>query len=302
MKFSSLINLKKNNYKIFLFHGVIKKNNYVIRNYTNKHLTEKKFLYYIKNIRKNYNILSLKEIIFSIKNNLVLPVNTCAITFDDGFENNYSIVAPILNDFKIPATFFFSTDFVENNTMSWIDKIEYCFEKKKILVLKLPWLKKKITIKNNKTKFSTLNSIRKNVKSNLSYKENDIVASIFKQCDLDLIDESNLDIDKKINWKQIKIMSENKLFDIGGHNHNHLSFGSLTKKQINYEIKTCVNLFKKRLGVSLKYYSYPEGQKFDFNEFVIKQLKKNNIKFCPTAINGINNENTDFFKLRRTML
>ena len=45
--------------------------------------------------------------------------------------NNYSIAAPILNDLKIPATFYFSTDFVENNTMSWIDKIEYCFEKDK---------------------------------------------------------------------------------------------------------------------------------------------------------------------------
>ena len=52
MKFFQSINLKKNNYKIFLFHGVIKKNRYRIRNYTNKHLLEKKFLSYLKNIKK----------------------------------------------------------------------------------------------------------------------------------------------------------------------------------------------------------------------------------------------------------
>ena len=52
MKFSSLINLKKNNYKIFLFHGVITKNNYVIRNYTNKHLTEKKFYIILRILKK----------------------------------------------------------------------------------------------------------------------------------------------------------------------------------------------------------------------------------------------------------
>ena len=51
------------------------------------------------------------------------------ISFDDGFENNYSIAAPILDYFKLNATFYFSTDFVQNNSKSWIDKIEYCFEK-----------------------------------------------------------------------------------------------------------------------------------------------------------------------------
>ena len=61
-----------------------------------------------------------------------MPRNAYAITFDDGFENNYSLAAPILDDFNLPATFYFSTDFIENNSMSWIDKIEYCVELKKM--------------------------------------------------------------------------------------------------------------------------------------------------------------------------
>ena len=112
MKYPESKNLKKNNYKIFLFHGVIKKNSYEIRNYTNKHLVEKIFLNHLKNIKKNFNILSLKEIIFKIENNQDLPSNTCAVTFDDGFENNYSIAAPILEDLNVPTTFFFSSDFL----------------------------------------------------------------------------------------------------------------------------------------------------------------------------------------------
>ena len=139
------MNLKKNNYKIFLFHGVVKKNNYKIRNYLKKHILEKEFHKCLKDIKKNYNLLSLKEIIFNIKHNLDLPNNTCAITFDDGFENNYSVAAPILDDLKMPTTFFFSTDFIENNTMSWIDKIEFCFEKKNELLINLPWLKKNLS-------------------------------------------------------------------------------------------------------------------------------------------------------------
>jgi colanic acid/amylovoran biosynthesis glycosyltransferase len=35
-----------------------------------------------------------------------------AVTFDDGFEDNFSIAAPILEDIGIPATFFLSSDLV----------------------------------------------------------------------------------------------------------------------------------------------------------------------------------------------
>ena len=33
--------IKKNNFLIFLFHGVIKKNLFSVRNYNNKHILEK---------------------------------------------------------------------------------------------------------------------------------------------------------------------------------------------------------------------------------------------------------------------
>ena len=34
------------------------------------------------------------------------------------------LAAPILNDLNIPATFYITTDFITNNSMSWIDMIE----------------------------------------------------------------------------------------------------------------------------------------------------------------------------------
>ena len=120
---------KRNNYfSIFLFHGVIRKNEFLIRNYNGKHITEKKFISFIKHIKKYGTSLSIDEIIYNKQNNIKLPKNTFNVSFDDGFYNNYSIAAPILDDFKINTTFYFSSDFLERNSMSWIDRIEYCFE------------------------------------------------------------------------------------------------------------------------------------------------------------------------------
>ena len=154
MKKSNLNHLNKNFYKIFLLHGVIKKNKHTIRNYTNKHLLEKNLINRIKFFKKNYNILSLEEIFLNIKNKISLLPNTCAITFDDGFENNYSVAVPILKKFKIPTTFYFLTDFINNNSMSWIDKIVYAFEKTKKSTIILPWSLKTLDINSKKKKNS----------------------------------------------------------------------------------------------------------------------------------------------------
>tara|TARA_B100000767_G_C19643445_1_gene483566 strand:- start:399 stop:632 length:234 start_codon:yes stop_codon:yes gene_type:complete len=57
-----LKNLKDNNYLIFLFHGVIKKNNYKIRNYNKKHITKKNFLSFIKKCKKIGNPISINDL------------------------------------------------------------------------------------------------------------------------------------------------------------------------------------------------------------------------------------------------
>ena len=42
----------KKSCSIFLFHGVVKKNNYNFRNYNNKHIEQKKFEQILKDLKK----------------------------------------------------------------------------------------------------------------------------------------------------------------------------------------------------------------------------------------------------------
>jgi len=294
--------MQKNTYKIFLFHGVIKKNNYKIRNYNNKHILESNFFKFLKFLKRKGNFLSVDEICYHVINKINLPKNTFCITFDDGFENNFSVAAPILDDLKIPSTFYFSTDFIDKNSMSWIDKLEYCIEKKDRGEVNLPWLKKNFYFSNKKSKILLLNSIRKNVKKKLSIDIDKFTHSILKQLNKKVSKNLNTPIDKKITWNKVKLLNNNNLFTIGGHSHRHISLGSLSSNQADHEISKSFSLFKKKAGIVLKHYSYPEGMKIDYNNSIIKKLKNRGIKCCPTAINGINNLKTDLFKLKRIMI
>ena len=83
------------------------------------------------------------------------------------------------------------------------------------------------------------------------------------------------------------------------HSHTHRILNYLNDKDLTYEIKISKKLLEKKLGSKLIHYSYPEGFKKSFSKLVIQELKKNDIKCCPTAINGINYSKSNLFFLKR---
>jgi peptidoglycan/xylan/chitin deacetylase (PgdA/CDA1 family) len=64
-----------------------------------------KFLY-----KNHYNVVGLEKIIFYIEKKEKVPPKTVAITFDDGYYNNYQYAYPILKMYKLPATLFVIVD------------------------------------------------------------------------------------------------------------------------------------------------------------------------------------------------
>ena len=294
--------LKKKSNVIFLFHGVIDKNPFKIRNYTKKHLLKKEFIKVLDDLSKKGNCISLDQVLYNIENKKNFEDYSYSITFDDGFYNNYKIAAPILKKKELYATFYLTTSFIEKNETSWIDKIEHMIEKvktKKIINV----LNKKFEIDNTKkVKINFLNSIRYLAKKdNTDF--NKLVSDIKKQLDFNYkISNLNNILDKKMNWNQVRKLNECKYFTIGGHSVNHHILSFLNDKEVKKEIYNSINIIKKNTKIKIKHYSYPEGLNHTYGKREIKLLKNKGIKICPSAEFGINNKNTNLFNLKRVFV
>ena len=69
-----------------------------------------------------YHIISLDELVSAIKENKRLAKKTVVITFDDGFENNYTNAYFILKKYGLTATMFVPSDLVNTKgRLSWHD-------------------------------------------------------------------------------------------------------------------------------------------------------------------------------------
>ncbi len=83
-----------------------------------------KHLSYLK--EHNFNVIPLNELISALQQGQTLPEKTVAITFDDGYNNNYDQAAPILEKFGYPYTIFVNPKLIDEGmsyVMGW-DKLK----------------------------------------------------------------------------------------------------------------------------------------------------------------------------------
>jgi len=294
--------LYNNGLLILLFHGVINENLCHVRNYNRKHIEKDYFARLLRTLKKEGIALSMDEVRDFHDRGKAYPPFSFAITFDDGFENNISIAAPILNELSIPATFYITSGFIELNTMSWIDRIEFILEEIPRGKIKLPWHNEAFSFNSASSKINLLTEIRSTIKRSPQINTDSLVEEIATQLRFPIPTSSDNALDLKMNWSQVKELGNQELFTIGGHTHNHPILSFLSRDDLRIELDTSLNLLKNRAGIETVHYAYPEGLQHCYNSLVISELKTRGIKCCPSAIPGKNTLEQDLFNLRRTLI
>ena len=74
-------------------------------------------------LQKKYAVCSIPEIIENLKKGKVKK-NCFALTFDDGYRDNFENARPLLEKYNIPATFFIPTNNLLNGKAFWWDRLQ----------------------------------------------------------------------------------------------------------------------------------------------------------------------------------
>ena len=285
---------------ILLFHGVIEQQSHPVRNYLGKHLEECHFVAMLQRLMEHGRPMSMPQITACRESGEPYPPRSFAVTFDDGFENNYRIAAPILRQLNIPATFYVTTGFIENNLMSWIDRIEHAIENATCQDLRLPWLKTPMRITSTVGKIAALEVIRAKVKTDKKIDVDALIASVFEQANVDFCDKGDGPLDLKMCWDQVRALSRDPLFTIGGHGHRHAILSFLDSEELAVELDTSLEAIRAQ-EIAVCDYAYPEGQSHCYSDAVVEALQLRGIKCATTAIPGVNTAETNPFELHRIM-
>lgn len=95
---------------ILCYHSVIDSDHPINSDPHKQHIPLPLFLQHLDYLQKHHQVLSLNEFQRGRRENRALPDNSVVLTFDDGFQDFATVVAPHLTRRNLPATVFVITD------------------------------------------------------------------------------------------------------------------------------------------------------------------------------------------------
>ncbi len=295
---SEILYKMANTFIILLYHGVSDQPHKGIENCSHKHISVDDFAAQLQTLKAHYRVFSLPDLLQQ-KHHGALPENAVALTFDDGFANNYSLAFPLLQQFDLPATFYLASGFINTRRSFWVDKLEYLINESPLSSLEIDSLQKQFSLQSLEDRKTTLQAIKSALKSASALIEK-TVAELEQICqvspDYDYADY------RLLSWDQVREMAQSGLCEFGGHTVDHVILSHLPAAEKQVQIAQCKATLETELNRPIRLFSYPEGQSCHYDESCIEVLKKQGFTSSPSAIFGVNNDKQSDFHLYRNMV
>lgn len=260
--------------------------------------TEKKFEQHLTFFKREFKVISMKELVQLVESKQPITERYAIITFDDGYIDNYQIAFPALKKHGLSATFYVVSDYVENSPIPWWDEIAYLIRKTKKTEVQLSNWKRSIDIKSG----STIEIVRRTLKAIKQDNSRTLESKLVEIRDkLEVTLPEDLSKERLfMNWEELKTMIGNGM-SIGSHTVSHNILSHLSEKEQLSEICQSKETLEKNLNCQIDTIAYPVGGQSAFNNTTIEHTKAAGFKLGFSFINGINtyiNEENKFSLLR----
>jgi peptidoglycan/xylan/chitin deacetylase (PgdA/CDA1 family) len=295
--FDVLGHMAKSRYVILMYHGVSSRRKHQgITNYLNLHVHVDDFRSHMHYLTRTYRILSLSEMASAMSSGRKLQGTSVAVTFDDGYKNNFTNAIPLLKDLEIPATFFLTTDTIETGLPLWFDVIEHVVNKCSRSEITLPSMNESYDLSTLDSKKIADRTIKRFAKS-LSRTERDaFVAELREAC---RVTDTDYDQDYlPMSWSDVKELAREG-FSLGAHSTDHTWLMNMSDDELNAEIASAREIVEEKSKASVSSYAYPFGMPEDYDQRAKAACRQNGFACAVTAMGGANTVETDLQELRR---
>ena len=200
---------------------------------------------------RNFSPISLQDVLDAVRNDSPLPRNPLHLSFDDGFSEIHSVVAPILKAKGVPATFFLVTDWIDNRTLFYRHLASILVE----LIDTKQSVMKKIADELQLPDISRENVAKALLR--VSYEHREKIFSLARECEID-VGEYLKTKQPYLNTTQVQALM-NDGFTIGSHSLDHPDFTSLTMNEQRRQILESIDTLRGKFSLSIRAFSFPFG-------------------------------------------
>jgi peptidoglycan/xylan/chitin deacetylase (PgdA/CDA1 family) len=232
---------------------------------------------------RHFHVVPLPRVFQQLKQRRSLDQLTTVLTIDDGRSNCYDVLFPLLKEFRVPATFFVVTSFINREDWLWTDKILWLSEQ--------PSRPRELSAEEIEKTFSNLNRLRPEVRTQyieglatcMSVRIPVEAPSQYAPC----------------SWDQLREMAESGLVEIGSHTVTHPILSGVTDDECWRELTISRAQIELALGRPVAAFCFPNGKTGDYRLSQLQQVREAGYKGAVAANSGLVTNQSNPYELPR---
>lgn len=230
-------------------------------------------------MKRHFQPMTLATLAQAFQQTGLAPKNAVVITVDDGYRDFYEVAYPLLKHYGVPATFFVTTGFVNQDLWLWPDQV--------LWLLRNRTLSEGVLVVGEKT-FDLTEPVKKlwwPLVLHLLTIENHIRLTAISE----LVQRSGVSLPAiapdefaAVTWAQLSEMQQQGI-EIGGHTISHPSLGHMPVVEAQAEINGSFEVLRLHLGDKPRTFCYPNGQPADYSPEIKKVVAQSGFLAAVTA-------------------
>jgi len=283
-------------FAIFLYHAVVERQ-LEIGDFC--FIRQEEFRRQVDALRRRFRLIPLEEgARLLAAGELTEPA--AAITFDDGFQDNFDVAYPILREAGAPATIFVCTDLLDTDRVLWYCRLHDAITRTG--ARELEWEGRRYPLDSAATRYRAANELKNDLKRlrppDLESAVDEIAARLVGRAR----GGPGVASDRRfrmLSRAAIRSMAQEGLVDFGAHTGSHAILAKLERAEQRHEIERSVREVSALVGKPCRTFAYPNGRFEDYDSATIDLLRRVGVTVAVTAEKGLNDRDTPGLELLR---
>jgi peptidoglycan/xylan/chitin deacetylase (PgdA/CDA1 family) len=250
-------------------------------------------------LRTRFQVLPLDEATEHLRAG-ALKLPTVAITFDDGYRNNYSVAWPELQSRGLPCTIFLTTGLISTQKTLWTTTLEYAVRGSKAPVLDLTqWSGPRCSLASEPSRIRAGYAAKEWMKNLPAVHRQEILRETMTQlAPIAAVPQ----VFSMMDWNEVRSLAASGLVRFGAHTVHHEVVSQLDDTALEREITDSVHAVEILGNAASRVFAYPNGREKDFDARAHRVLETVGAIAAVTTIPGTNSARTPPLLLRRLVV